>query len=139
LGGDVEEPCAAERDHLEESLHYLMINVLVDSLESEGFTVAADHIGGRRSRPAPIGDFVPDIEAKRGGEVHLIEVETQSTLASPRFQNQLVRLASQAGTHTYVAVPFDCIEKVRRLREALDIKVGIMPCYPFVGYIGTSK
>jgi hypothetical protein len=135
----VEEPCATERDHLEESLHYLMINVLVDSLESEGFTVAADHVGGRRERPAAIGDFVPDIEAKRGEETHLIEVETQSTLASPRFQNQLARLGAQTGVHAYVAVPFDCIEKVRKLREALDIRVGIMPCYPFVGYIGMSK
>jgi len=135
----VQEPCATERDHLEESLHYLMINVLVDSLESEGFAVAADHVGGRRRQPAPIGDFVPDIEAKRGEEVHLIEVETQSTLASPRFQNQLVQLAAQAGVHAYVAVPFDCIERARKLRETLNIRVGIMPCYPFVGYIGTSK
>ncbi|HVP56769.1 MAG TPA: hypothetical protein VMU02_01630 [bacterium] len=135
----MKEARVAERDHLEESLHYLMINVLVDSLESEGFTVAADHVGGRREQPAPIGDFIPDIQAKRGEEIHLIEVETQSTLASPRFHDQLARLAAQAGVHAYVAVPFDCIEKVRRLREALNLRVGIMPCYPFVGYIGTSK
>ena len=127
------------RDHLEESLHYLMINVLVDSLELQGFTVAADHIAGLRRQPAPIDDFLPDIEAKRGEEVHLIEVETQSTLASPRSQHQLTLLAAQSGAHTYVAVPFDCIDKARMIRESLELRVGILPCYPFVRYIGAIK
>jgi hypothetical protein len=135
----MEEAHAARRDHLEESLHYLMITVVVDSLEADGFTVAADHVSGLRKRPAPIGDFVPDIEAKRGEEVHLIEVETQSTLASPRSQYQLSRLAAQTGARVYVAVPFDCIERARSLRESLELNIRILPCYPFVGHIGASK
>jgi len=119
-------------------MHFLMINVLVDSLEKEGFTVAADHVGHLRRRPAPIGDYIPDIEATRGDDLYLIEVETQSTLGAPGAQ-QLAALASQAPAKCYVAVPFDCIERARGIRECLELKVGILPCYPFVRYVGVPK
>jgi Holliday junction resolvase len=135
----MEEERTTQRDHIEESLHYLMINVLVDSLENEGFVVSADHVGGLRKRPAPVGEFVPDIEAWRGEELHLIEVETQSTLASPRTGQQLTRFASRPGARVYLAVPFDCIERARKMRECLEINVRILPCYPFVRYIGVPK
>jgi hypothetical protein len=135
----MEKVLEARRDHLEESLHYLMIAVVAGWLESAGYSVRADHLGGPKARPAPVGDFVPDIEATRGEEVHLFEVETQSTLASPRSQYQLSRLAARAGARTYVVVPFDCIERARRLREVLEIDLHILPCYPFVGHVGASK
>ena len=128
----------ARRDHVEESLHYLMITVVAGLLESAGYRVRADHVGGQPARPTPVGDFVPDIEATRGEEVHLIEVETQSTLASPRSQYQLSRLAA-TGARAYVAVPFDCIERARRMREALELDIEILPCYPFVGHLGVCK
>jgi len=127
-----------KRDHQEESLHYLMINVLVDSLEKEGFAVNADHVGGLRKKPASIGGFIPDIEARRGGDLRLIEVETKSTLNLHETQQQLTYLAAGRGT-AYLAIPFDCIEGARRLRDELDIEFVILPCYPFVRYVGMPK
>jgi Holliday junction resolvase len=116
-----------------------MINVLVDSLEKEGFQVLADHVGGPRERPSPIGDYVPDIEARKGSEVRLIEVETQSTLESDKAHEQVSRLNSTSSGKPYLAVPFDCLERARELRLELDIDFEILPCYPFVRYIGTPK
>lgn len=113
-----------------------MVNVLVDSLEKEGFDVRADHVGGLRDRPSPIGDYVPDIEATRGAEVHLIEVETQSTLDSRGAREQIARLTSAQRGKAFLAVPFDCLEKARELREEMDVDFEILPCYPFVRYIG---
>jgi Holliday junction resolvase len=129
----------AQRDHVEESLHYLMVNVLVDSLEKEGFKVRADHVGGLRERPSAIGDYIPDIEAAKGTEVHLIEVETQNTLDSHRVREQLAKLAAAAYGKAFLAVPFDCLEKARELREELGVDFEILPCYPFVRYIGMPK
>ena len=135
----MEDTYAPRRDVTEESLHYLIISVIADSLENEGFTVAADHVGGARPRPFAIEDFVPDIEARRGEEVHLIEVETQSTLASPRTHKQLSSFASRHGVKAYVAVPFDCIEAARGLRNELGLPFGILPCYPFVRCVGGPR
>jgi hypothetical protein len=127
-----------KRDHEEESLHYLMINVLVDSLEKEGFVVYADHVGDLRSKPASLGGYTPDIEARRGNEVRLIEVETRSTINLPETHQQLAHLAAGLGT-PYLAIPFDCIETAREMRDQLDIDVIILPCYPFVRYVGMPK
>jgi hypothetical protein len=127
-----------KRDHEEESLHYLMINVLVDSLEKEGFHVNADHVGGLRAKPACLGGFTPDIEARKGDDVRLIEVETRSTIDLPETLDQLDHLASGRGT-AYLAIPFDCIESARKLRDELGIDLVILPCYPFVRYVGMPK
>lgn len=135
----MEVPIDHPRDHLEESMHFLMINVLVDSFEVEGFTVSADHIGGARSRPSPIGEYIPDIEATRADERYLIEVETQSTLESDRTIEQMKILAGQQGARRFVAVPCDCVEVARKVREGLEDDVGILPCYPFVRYVGIPK
>lgn len=129
----------ADRDHIEDSMHFLMINVLVDSFENEGFTVRADHVGGLRLPPAAVGCFIPDIEARRGDELCLIEVETQSTLDTPRTRQQIDELSRQAHAKSYLAVPFDCIERAKQMRERLEAKIGILPCYPFVRYIGIPK
>lgn len=128
-----------ERDHIEESMHFLMINVLVDSFENEGFTVRADHVGGLRPPPAAVGCFVPDIEARRGDDLCLVEVETQTTLDSPRTRKQIEELSCQINARCFLAVPFDSIERARQVRERLEAKVGILPCYPFVRYIGVPK
>jgi hypothetical protein len=127
-----------QRDHVEESLHYLMIDVLVDSLEKDGFDVRADHVGGLRHKPASIGDYIPDIEARKGTDLRLIEVETQSTIASPETQAQLLALTS-AGARAYLALPFDCLEQAGQLREELETDFIILPCYPFVRYVGIPK
>jgi predicted RecB family endonuclease len=127
-----------KRDHQEESLHYLMINVLVDSLEKEGFTVNADHVGGLRKKPASVGGFTPDIEARRGGDLRLIEVETNSTIDLPETHDQIASMAAGRGT-AYLAIPFDCIEGARRLRDELGVEFVILPCYPFVRYVGMPK
>jgi len=127
------------RDNVEESMHFLMINVLVDSFENEGFTVRADHVGGLRPLPAAIGRFIPDIEARRGDDLCLIEVETQTTLDSPRTRQQIEELSRQPHARCYLAVPFDCIERARKVRECLEAKISILPCYPFVRYVGIPK
>ena len=129
----------AERDHIEQSLHYLIINMLVDSLENDGFRVLADHVGGLREKPPPIGDFIPDIEARRGSELHVIEVETQSTIDTATTREQLAQLASLPDARACLAVPFDCIERAREVRDDLDVDISILPCYPFVRYVGMPK
>jgi Holliday junction resolvase len=129
----------AERDHVEESLHYLMVNVLIDSLEREGFEVRADHVGGLRDRPSPIGNYVPDIEATMGAEVQLIEVETQNTLGTRRAREQLAKLTSAQRGKAFLAVPFDCLEQATELREDMEVDFEILPCYPFVRYVGMPK
>jgi hypothetical protein len=128
-----------QRSLIEESLHYLMINVLVDTLEKDGFTVLADHVGGLRERPESIGGFVPDIEARKGASVQLIEVETESTLSSPETHEKLTRLAEASRGKLCLAVPHDCLEKAKKVREALESTLVILPCYPFVRYVGLPK
>ena len=128
-----------EQSRLEESLHYLMINVLVDSLESQGFSVCADHVGDLRRSPAPVGGFTPDVEARRKNEVRLIEVRTESTLGLPETRDLLAGLAAEYPGDVCLAVPFDCMEAAEELRQDLDLGFTILPCYPFVGYIGLPK
>ena len=94
----------AERDHQEESLHYLMIDVLVDFLEKEGFTVKADHVGGLRAMPASLGGYTPDIEARKGADIRLIEVETKSTIDLPDTVEQLTRLGAGCGRAYLISV-----------------------------------
>ena len=126
------------RDSMEESMHYLMISMLVEALEQDGFTVSADHIGGLRPRPSTIGEFTPDIEARRGDAVHLMEVKDSARL-KPRAQGKLQALVQQVNAKSYVAVPFDCVERARKMRDLLGGGIGILPCYPFVRYVGAVK
>lgn len=128
-----------EQNHLEESLHYLMINVLVDSLEGQGFSVCADHVGGLRQPPSAVGGFVPDVEARRKNEVRVIEVRTESTLSLPQTRDLLAGLAGERSGEVCLAVPFDCMDAAEQLRKDLDIDFTILPCYPFVGYVGLPK
>ena len=116
-----------------------MINVLVDKLEKDGFTVRADHVGGLRQRPESIEGYVPDIEATRGAEVQLIEVETESTLDSEEACEQLDKLTSAPRGRAYLAVPHDCLEKAKGVRSRLTAGIVILPCYPFVRYVGMPK
>jgi hypothetical protein len=134
-----EQQATTLRDQIEESLHYLIISVLAESLEREGFAVATDHVARRGLPPAAIGGFVPDIVARRGGDTRLIEVETQATLRSTRTRAQLEAYAAQPGVRVCVGVPFDCIEGARRVREEVGFDLGILPCYPFVRYVGVQK
>jgi hypothetical protein len=127
------------RSNVEESLHYLMINVLVDSLERDGFTVSADHVGGLRNKPVPISGRAPDLHAQRGQDTLLIEVETQSTLGLPETRQRLRDVAAASGGRIYLAVPFTCLGEARRLREELALDIEILPCYPFVRYVGMPK
>ncbi|MFZ1946446.1 MAG: hypothetical protein WAW06_02775 [bacterium] len=134
-----EQQATILRDQIEESLHYLIISVIAESLEREGFAVTTDHVSGRGLRPVAVGGFVPDIVARREGDTRLIEVETQATLQSARAKAQLAAYAAEPGARVYVAVPFDCIEGARRIREEAGFDVGIIPCYPFVRYVGIQK
>jgi hypothetical protein len=115
-----------------------MISLLVDSLERQGFTVCADHVGDLRPKPAPLGDYVPDVEARKGSCLRLIEVETASTIDLPETRAQLNRLTAAMGT-AFLAVPFDSIGRARDLRDELSVDLGILPCYPFIRYVGSLK
>ncbi len=129
----------SQRDQVEDWLHFLLISVLVNALEEEGFAVEADHVGGMRQKPESIGGYVPDIVARRGDHIRLIEVETQSTLASPRTASQIEAFCRHASATIIVAVPFDCLALAHRLREELDLDFVIMPCYPLVKYVGVPR
>lgn len=129
----------SKRNHLEDSIHCLMINVLVDSYEKQGYEVLADHVGGLKKASRAIGGYVPDIVAKRGDEVNIIEVETESTLGDPVVELQMRNFAAAAPTRLYLAVPFECVEVARNLRKALNIEFDILPCYPFVRYVGIPR
>lgn len=129
----------SQREQVEDWLHFLLINVLVNALEEEGFAVEADHVGGMRQKPESIGGYVPDIVARKGDQIRLIEVETQSTLASSRTASQIEAFCQHASATIIVAVPFDCLTPARRLREELDLDFVIMPCYPLVKYVGVPR
>ena len=129
----------SERDQIEELMHFLLANVLVNSLEKDGFEVRADHVGGFRGAPTPVEGLIPDIEAVRGEEVRLIEVETPSTLGTEEARKQLTTFAGKAGAKVYLAVPYDSVDDARRLREDLGVSFSIIPCYPYVNSIGTPE
>jgi Holliday junction resolvase len=128
-----------KRDQIEELMHFLLANVLVNSLEKDGFEVRADHIGGRRGAPTPVEGLTPDIEAVKGDEVRLIEVETPSTVGSEDTRKQIVAFAGKPGVKVYLAVPYDSVDEARKLREELDVEFNIIPCYPYVNSIGTPE
>ena len=129
----------SERDQIEELMHFLLANVLVNSLEKDGFEVRADHIGGLRGAPTPVDGLIPDIEAVRGEEVRLIEVETPSTVGSEDTRRQITAFAGKPGVKVFLAVPYDSVDEARRLRDELDVEFSIIPCYPYVNSIGTPE
>jgi Holliday junction resolvase len=129
----------SERDQIEELMHFMLANVLVNSLENDGFKVKADHIGGLRGSPAPVGGFIPDIEATKGNEVRLIEIETPSTISSKQAREQMQAFVRKPGVRAYLAVPYDSVDDARKLRSDLDLEFGIIPCYPYVNSIGTPE
>jgi hypothetical protein len=129
----------SERDQIEDLMHFLLANVLVNSLEKDGFEVRADHIGGLRGAPTPVDGLTPDIEAVKGGEVRLIEVETPSTVGSDETKKQITAFAGKPGVKVFLAVPYDSVDDARRLRDELGVKFSIIPCYPYVNSIGTPE
>jgi Holliday junction resolvase len=129
----------SERDQIEELMHFLLANVLVNSLERDGFEVRADHIGGLRGAPTPVEGLTPDIEAVKGDEVRLIEVETPSTVRTEEARQQIATFAARPGAKVYLAVPYDSVDDARMLREELGVEFSIIPCYPYVNSIGTPE
>jgi Holliday junction resolvase len=129
----------AERDQIEELMHFLLANVLVNSLEKDGFEVRADHLGGLRGAPTPVEGLTPDIEAVKGEDVRLIEVETTSTVGSEDTRRQIQAFAGRPGAKVFLAVPYDTVEAAHKLRDDMDVEFGIIPCYPYVNSIGTPE
>lgn len=129
----------SNRDQIEELMHFLLANVLVNSLEKDGFQVRADHVGGLRGSPAPVDGLVPDIEAVKGDEVRLIEVETPSTIGTEDARSQIKAFAGKSGARAYLAVPYDSVDEARKLRDDLGAQFSIIPCYPYVNSIGTPE
>lgn len=129
----------SERDQIEELMHFLLANVLVNSLERDGFEVRADHIGGLRGAPTPVEGLTPDIEAVKGDDVRLIEVETPSTVRTEEARQQIATFAARPGAKVYLAVPYDSVDDARMLREELGVEFSIIPCYPYVNSIGTPE
>ena len=125
------------RDHVEESLHYLMINVLVDSLEKEGFEVvtAVDGEDGVSKvlevRPdimivdvrMPKKDgyqVVKEIRERMGKKTPVTIMLTAS--ANPRD----IVSGLDGGADDYITKPFSPRELVERINVAL-IKKGKEP------------
>ena len=129
----------SERDQIEELMHFLLANVLVNSLEKDGFEVRADHIGGLRGAPTPVDGLTPDIEAVKGEEVRLIEVETPSTVGSQDARKQITAFTGKPGVKVFLAVPYDSVDEARRLRDEMGVEFSIIPCYPYVNSIGTPE
>ena len=129
----------SERDQIEELMHFLLANVLVNSLEKDGFEVRADHIGGLRGAPTPVDGLIPDIEAVKGEEVRLIEVETSSTVGSEDTRRQMKAFAGRPGAKVFLAVPYDSVEQAHKLRDDMEVEFSIIPCYPYVNSIGTPE
>jgi Holliday junction resolvase len=129
----------SKRDQIEELMHFLLANVLVNSLERDGFEVRADHIGGLRGAPTPVEGLTPDIEAVKGEDVRLIEVETSSTVGSEEARAQIAAFAARRGASVYLAVPYDSVDDARKLRDDLGVEFSIIPCYPYVNSIGTPE
>ena len=129
----------SERDQIEELMHFLLSNVLVNSLEKDGFEVRADHIGGLRGAPTPVEGLTPDIEAVKGEEIRLIEVETPSTVGSDDTRKQISAFAKKPGVKAYLAVPYESVDEARKLRDELGVEFNIIPCYPYVNSIGTPE
>jgi Holliday junction resolvase len=129
----------SKRDQIEELMHFLLANVLVNSLEKDGFEVKADHVSGLRGSPAPIEGLVPDIEAVKGDDVRVIEVETPSTITTEEARNQIKAFAGKPGAKAYLAVPYDSVDDARKLRDDLGAQFSIIPCYPYVNSIGTPE
>ncbi len=129
----------ARRDYIEESLHCLIINVLIESYERQGYKVDADHVGDLKPVPRSTGQYVPDIVATKGSEVYLVEVETPHTITTAETEAQLREFISAAPTRVYLAVPFECLEAAQKLRNHLNVDFDILPCYPFVRYVGVPR
>lgn len=128
----------SERSSSEEAIHTLIVGLLVEFYEALGFDVKADHLGGFRESPDPIGSSLPDLVARKGDDIRVIEVETRSTIDTENTREQLKGFTSN--DHKLVlAVPYECLEAAIELRNSLGFDFEILPCYPMVRYVGVAR
>lgn len=128
----------SQRNSNEETIHTLMVRLLVEFYERLGFDVKANHLGGFRETPDPIGSQIPDLVVKKGDDIRVIEVETKDTVDTEKTRQQLREFTSKQ--HKLVlAVPYECLQSAMELRENLAIDFEILPCYPMVRYVGVAR
>lgn len=131
-------PRQSKRCSNEETIHNMIISLLVEFYEKLGFEVRADHLGGFRECPDRIGSYVPDLLVRKGGDIRVIEVETRSTVDTPKTRNELTQFSS-AKHKLVLAIPHECLEAAIQLRTSLEIDFEILPCYPMVRYVGVAR
>ncbi len=131
-------PKESRRSSNEEAIHNMIIGLLVEFYEKLGFEVRADHLAGFRECPDPIGSYVPDLFVKKRGDIRVIEVETRSTIDTPKTRRELTQFSS-AKHKLVLAIPHECLEAAVELRTSLGIDFEILPCYPMVRYVGVAR
>lgn len=72
-----------------QATHDRCVESLARRLSLDGWMVEA-HISGW-PKPAYIGEYMPDIRARRDGDTRVIEVETEDTLLSDADQQETFR------------------------------------------------
>lgn len=72
-----------------QAIHDRCVERLSKRLSLDGWMVEA-HVPGW-AKPAYIGEFIPDIRARKNGSTRIIEVETEDTLHSDADQQDVFR------------------------------------------------
>ncbi|MBE0595713.1 MAG: hypothetical protein IH614_00425 [Desulfuromonadales bacterium] len=109
--------------------HYLMVNVLVDSLRRAGYDeIEADHLVSAPRPQDVLGEhglsLVPDVVACKDGKKIIFEVKTEEALFAPETEEQLrtfARHAEETGCEFCLLVPERCGPKVKYLLASLGM------------------
>jgi Holliday junction resolvase len=83
------------RDSKESQLHKKTIRHIANAYEREGYEVKADHIDNF-DYPESCIFMKPDIVAEKGEEVIVVEVETKSSVGTPRDKKQMKEFSKWA-------------------------------------------
>ncbi len=88
------------RSKRNQSKHDTEVQKLARKYENQGYNVKADIPG--YSKPSTISGYRPDVEAKKGWERKIYEVETPDSVNSARDkqQQQAFRQAARKSKHT---------------------------------------
>lgn len=109
--------------------HYLMINVLVDSLRRAGYDeIEADHLVSAPRPQDVLGEhglsLTPDVVASKDGKKIYFEVKTEEALFAPETEEQLrtfTRHAEETGSEFFLLVPERCGPQVKYLLDSVGL------------------
>ncbi len=111
------------RDTQTAQIHLRLISALVKKLMSEGYSVSADHIGYPNGKPPKINEYVPDIYAKKGQKILIVEAETCDSLNTVDTKLQWIAFSSQEDASFSVIVPKKCITEAKKLAKQWGVNV----------------